>query len=72
MLAEDGQGDGHTPADLQEARQAFISGALIAGWTLESALSALGIGAPEAAQILADRGPAKKMNSGSVLELNRI
>lgn len=72
MLAEDGQGDGHSPADLQEARQAFISGALIAGWTLESALSALGIGAPEAAQILADRGPAKKMNSGSVLELNRI
>lgn len=60
MLAEDGQGDGHTPADLQEARHAFISGAMASGWTLEMALSTLGIRAPEAAQILADRGPAKK------------
>ena len=55
LLAEDGQGDGHTPADLGKARRAFICGALEAGWTLASAAGALGVNLPQAAQILGER-----------------
>ena len=46
LLSEDGQGDGHTPADLRKARQCFVSAALEAGWTLAQAASALGLGSP--------------------------
>ena len=52
LLAEDGQGDGHTPAALQEARRGFLSRAVEAGWTLEQAAGSLGIKASQAAQIL--------------------
>ena len=55
LMAEDGQGDGHTPAGLREARWDFISGALEAGWTLEQASLILGIKLPDAAQILEKR-----------------
>ena len=55
LLAEDGQGDGHTPAILQEARWGFISRAVEAGWTLDLAASVLGIQAPLAAGILEQR-----------------
>ena len=46
LMAEDRQGDGHTPAGLREARWDFISGALEAGWTLERASLILGIKLP--------------------------
>ena len=61
LLAEDGQGDGHTPAGLLHARRGFISGALEAGWTLEQASRVLGVGIAEAAQVLEERlvGPKK-------------
>ncbi len=52
LLAEDGQGDGHTSAGLREARWDFISGAVEAGWTLAQAASALGLSPPQAAGIL--------------------
>jgi hypothetical protein len=52
LLAEDGQGDGHTPADLRDARWAFISGVVEDGWTLPQAASALGLSPPQAAGIL--------------------
>ena len=56
LLAEDGQGDGHTPRMLADARMAFISVALEGGWTLAQAGAALGVDAPQAAQILGLRG----------------
>ena len=46
LLAEDGQGDGHTPSDLQKARQCFVSAALEVGWALTQASSVLGLGPP--------------------------
>lgn len=46
LLAEDGQGDGHTPEELRKARQCFVSEALAAGWTPTQAASALGLGSP--------------------------
>ena len=52
LLAEDGQGDGHTPANLREARRDFISGAVEVGWTLPQAASAMGLSPPQAAGIL--------------------
>ena len=52
LLAEDGQGDGHTSANLRDARWDFISGAVEDGWTLTQAASALGLGSPQAAGIL--------------------
>ena len=52
LMAEDRQGDGHTPAGLREARWDFISRALEAGWTLEQASLVLGVKIPDAAQIL--------------------
>jgi hypothetical protein len=55
LMAEDGQGDGHTPTGLQEARRAFISRAIEAGWTLEQASSVLGVKFHDAAQILEER-----------------
>jgi hypothetical protein len=55
LMAEDGQGDGHTPAGLREAHWDFISRALEAGWTLEQASLALGVKIHDAAQILEER-----------------
>jgi hypothetical protein len=52
LLAEDGQGDGHTLANLREARRDFISAAVEDGWTLTQAASALGPSPPQAAGIL--------------------
>lgn len=52
LLAEDGQGDGHTPSTLKGARRAFLSRAIEAGWSLEDAASTLGVKAADAAQIL--------------------
>jgi hypothetical protein len=52
LLAEDGQGDSHTPEILWNARQGFICEALEAGWTLAQAASALGFSLPQAAGIL--------------------
>jgi hypothetical protein len=52
LLAEDGQGDGHTPAALREARRNFIARAVESGWTLEQAAGSLGIKASEAPRIL--------------------
>ena len=55
LLAEDGQGDGHTPAALREARWAFLSEAMESGWSLEQAASVLGVKLAQAAQILRGR-----------------
>ena len=55
LLAEDGQGDGHTPAALREARWDFISRAIEAGWTVPQTASTLGIQAPQAQAILETR-----------------
>jgi hypothetical protein len=52
LLAEDGQGDGHTPDNLREARWDFISGAVEGGWTLPQAASALGLSPLQATGIL--------------------
>jgi hypothetical protein len=60
LLAEDGQGDGHTPEILWNARQDFISGALEAGWTLAQAALALGLSPPQAAGILDLRRVGRK------------
>lgn len=55
MLAEDGQGDGHTPAALCEARWSFLAAAVEAGWSLEETAAMLGIPLAEAGQILSGR-----------------
>jgi hypothetical protein len=61
LMAEDGQGDGHTPAGLRKARWDFISRALEAGWTLEQSSVVLGVKIHDAAQILEERlVPLKK------------
>jgi hypothetical protein len=55
LLAEDGQGDGHTPEALRAARWAFLSRAVEVGWTLDHAASALGLKSAEVASILETR-----------------
>jgi len=52
LLAEDGQGYGHTPAALREARWEFLASALEAGWSMEQSASMLGIKGIQAASIL--------------------
>jgi hypothetical protein len=52
LLAEDGQGDGHTPAALLAARGDFIARALEADWTLPMAASALGLAPAQALRSL--------------------
>jgi hypothetical protein len=61
LLAEDGQGDGHTSANLRDARWDFISGAVEGGWSLAQAASALGLSPAQAAGILdlREMGPKK-------------
>jgi len=54
LLAQDGQGDGHTPAALRTARWDFIARALEAGWTLPQAAVPLGI-KPQEAQAILDK-----------------
>jgi len=55
LLAEDGQGDGHTPGALREARWEFLAGAIEAGWSMDQAASMLGIKPVQAASILSAR-----------------
>lgn len=52
LLAEDGQGDGHTPADLLLARKAFLASAIEAGWPTDEAARALGLKVEQATRIL--------------------
>jgi hypothetical protein len=52
LLAEDGQGDGHTPEVLRSARWDFLARAVEAGWTVVMAASALGIQTARANDIL--------------------
>jgi hypothetical protein len=60
LLAEDGQGAGHTPSDLLKARQGFIFRALETGWSLDASAAVLGVTTPQAAQIMAEGRAAKK------------
>jgi hypothetical protein len=55
LLAEDGQGDGHSPAALREARWAFLAGAVELGWSLDQAAAVLGINPAQAALLLKGR-----------------
>jgi hypothetical protein len=55
LLAEDGQGDGHTPTALQAARWEFLSRAIESGWSVEEAASILGVKAAQAAQVLKEK-----------------
>lgn len=55
LLAEDGQGDGHTAAALLEARWEFLSGAIEAGWSMDQAASLLGLKPEQGAYILNTR-----------------
>ena len=57
LLAEDGQGDGHTPAALRDARWAFLSRAVEAGWTVDLSASVLGIPGTQAQGILEGKSP---------------
>ncbi len=52
MLAEDGQGDGHTATTLRDARRTFLAEAIAAGWATEAAATVLGITAAQAGQVL--------------------
>ncbi len=52
LLAEDGQGDGHTPGNLRSARREFLRGAIEAGWGLTPAAAFLGIKTAMAKEIL--------------------
>jgi hypothetical protein len=52
LLAEDGQGDGHTPGSLRLARREFLRAAVETGWTLTRAAALLGIRAALAEEIL--------------------
>lgn len=52
LLAEDGQGDGHTAASLQSARWNFLSSAVEAGWTVAMAAAVLGLRSHQATAIL--------------------
>lgn len=55
LLAEDGQGDGHTPAALREARWEFLSLAIESGWSIDQAASMLGLQPEQGASILNTR-----------------
>lgn len=55
LLAEDGQGDGHTPGNLLATRRDFVHGAVEAGWTLAQAASLLGIKAAQVKEILTNQ-----------------
>lgn len=55
LLAEDGQGDGHTQADLGASRWHFLSRAIESGWSLDEAASILGVKTTQASQILEER-----------------
>lgn len=55
LLAEDGQGDGHSPVALREARWAFLAGAIELGWSLDQAASVLGIKPAQTALLLKER-----------------
>lgn len=55
LLAEDGQGDGHSPTALREARWAFLAGAIELGWPLDQAAAVLGIKPAQAALLLKER-----------------
>ena len=55
LLAEDGQGDGHTPSALRAARWEFLSRAIESGWSVEEAAPLLGVQAAQAAQILNEK-----------------
>lgn len=55
LLAEDGQGDGHTPAALREAQWDFLAAAIEAGWSMDQCASMLGVKPHQAALILAKR-----------------
>jgi hypothetical protein len=55
LLAEDGQGDGHTQADLEAARRQFLSRAIESGWSLDEAALILGVKTAQASQILEER-----------------
>ena len=55
LLAEDGQGDGHTPAALRVARWNFMSRAMESGWTVAQAASSLGLKAVQAQALLERR-----------------
>ena len=52
MLAEDGQGDGHTPRTLVEARRTFLAEAVAVGWSTADAAALLGITGAQAGQLL--------------------
>lgn len=52
LLAEDGQGDGHTAAGLRSARWNFLSGAVEAGWTVAAAAAVLGLRSHQAVALL--------------------
>ncbi len=52
LLAEDGQGDGHTPGTLLAARRDFIQGAIETGRSMTQAAALLGIKAALANEIL--------------------
>ena len=55
LLAEDGQGDGHTPAALLLARWNFMTRAIESGWTVAQAASTLGLRLVQAQAILERR-----------------
>jgi len=52
LLAEDGQGDGHTAAALREAQWEFLSLAIEAGWSMDQAASMLGLKPEQGTSIL--------------------
>jgi hypothetical protein len=52
LLADDGQGDGHTPTALRDAQWEFLAAAIEAGWSLDQSASMLGIKGVQAASIL--------------------
>jgi len=52
LLAEDGQGDGHTPETLRLARWNFLAGAIESGLTLAQAASTMGIQVTQARALL--------------------
>lgn len=53
QLSEDGQGDGHTPADLLALRKEFLVAAVEAGWPVSEAAEHLGLKTETATRILA-------------------
>lgn len=52
LLAEDGQGDGHTATALRDARRAFLAAAMESGWSVDQAASMLGISPEQASGLL--------------------